>query len=83
MEPEHDENEKRDQDYKPHGIPSRQAIKPPHEKYSRRSKRYVPGDASDPDNLVILYTFFYLLAVGVILRVGFQLNKALNGFGQA
>jgi histone demethylase JARID1 len=58
MEPEHDENEKIDQDYKPHGIPSRQAIKPPHEKYSRRSKRYIPGDASDSDNLVILYTFF-------------------------
>lgn len=49
MEPEHDENEKRDQDYKPHGIPSRQAIKPPQEKYSRRSKRYGPGD-SDSEN---------------------------------
>jgi histone demethylase JARID1 len=57
MEPEHDENEKRDQDYKPHGIPSRQAIKPPHEKYSRRSKRYGPGDASDSDNPVNLSTF--------------------------
>ncbi|PNF26510.1 Lysine-specific demethylase 5A [Cryptotermes secundus] len=56
MEPEHDENEKRDQDYKPHGIPSRQAIKPPHEKYSRRSKRYGPGDASDSDNPVGLDT---------------------------
>ncbi|XP_069693074.1 lysine-specific demethylase 5A-like isoform X2 [Periplaneta americana] len=50
MEPENDDNEKRDQDYKPHGIPSRQAIKPPHEKYSRRSKRYGPGDAPDTEN---------------------------------
>lgn len=33
-------NEKRDRDYKPHGIISRQQIKPPNEKFSRRSKRY-------------------------------------------
>jgi hypothetical protein len=63
MEPEHDENEKRDQDYKPHGIPSRQAIKPPQEKYSRRSKRYAPGDASDSDILVIPYECIELFAV--------------------
>ncbi|XP_011267451.1 lysine-specific demethylase lid isoform X2 [Camponotus floridanus] len=40
IEPESDLNEKRDRDYKPHGIISRQQIKPPNEKFSRRSKRY-------------------------------------------
>ncbi|XP_072766532.1 lysine-specific demethylase 5A-like isoform X1 [Anoplolepis gracilipes] len=40
IEPESDVNEKRDRDYKPHGIISRQQIKPPNEKFSRRSKRY-------------------------------------------
>jgi hypothetical protein len=71
MEPEHDENEKRDQDYKPHGIPSRQAIKPPQEKYSRRSKRYGPGDASDSDNQVNFYVCLELFAVclNITLRV--------------
>jgi hypothetical protein len=83
MEPEHDDNEKRDQDYKPHGIPSRQAIKPPHEKYSRRSKRYGPGDASDSDNPVILYKFFCYIGYMCNIRVDFQLNKAQNGSGQA
>jgi hypothetical protein len=63
MELEHDDSEKRDQDYKPHGIPSRQAIKPPQEKYSRRSKRYAAGDASDTDNLVILYKCSELFTV--------------------
>lgn len=33
-------NEKKDRDYKPHGIISRQQIKPPTEKFSRRSKRF-------------------------------------------
>lgn len=37
-------NEKRDRDYKPHGIISRQQIKPPNEKFSRRSKRYSGQD---------------------------------------
>jgi hypothetical protein len=60
MEPEHEENEKKDQDYKPHGIPSRQAIKPPQEKYSRRSKRYGPGD-SDADNPVTVYEIFFFV----------------------
>jgi hypothetical protein len=67
MEPEHDENEKRDQDYKPHGIPSRQAIKPPQEKYSRRSKRYGPGD-SDSENPVTLYELF-VVCLNVTIRV--------------
>ncbi|XP_050452025.1 lysine-specific demethylase 5A isoform X1 [Cataglyphis hispanica] len=40
FEPDSDVNEKRDRDYKPHGIISRQQIKPPNEKFSRRSKRY-------------------------------------------
>ncbi|KAH0955440.1 hypothetical protein HN011_007212 [Eciton burchellii] len=40
IEPDSDVNEKRDRDYKPHGIISRQQIKPPNEKFSRRSKRY-------------------------------------------
>lgn len=31
---------KKDRDYKPHGIISRQQIKPPNEKFSRRSKRF-------------------------------------------
>lgn len=30
---------KKEKDYKPHGIVSRQAIRPPAEKYARRSKR--------------------------------------------
>lgn len=40
IEPESDVNEKKDRDYKPHGIISRQQIKPPNEKFSRRSKRF-------------------------------------------
>ncbi|XP_020280192.1 lysine-specific demethylase 5A isoform X2 [Pseudomyrmex gracilis] len=41
IEPESEEkNEKKDRDYKPHGIISRQQIKPPNEKFSRRSKRF-------------------------------------------
>lgn len=40
IEPDSDLNEKRDRDYKPHGIISRQQIKPPNEKFSRRSKRF-------------------------------------------
>lgn len=32
-------NDKVDKDYKPHGIISRQSIKPPPEKHARRSKR--------------------------------------------
>ena len=67
MEPDHEENEKKDQDYKPHGIPSRQAIKPPQEKYSRRSKRYGPGD-SDTDNPVTLYEVFFL-CLNITIRV--------------
>jgi hypothetical protein len=70
MEPEHDENEKRDQDYKPHGIPSRQAIKPPQEKYSRRSKRYAPGDNSDSETLVMPYECFELFALSWNITFG-------------
>ncbi|KAJ8679278.1 hypothetical protein QAD02_015065, partial [Eretmocerus hayati] len=44
IEPECDENEKKDRDYKPHGIISRQQIKPPQEKFSRRSKRFSGQD---------------------------------------
>ncbi|KAL0125081.1 hypothetical protein PUN28_004314 [Cardiocondyla obscurior] len=40
FEPDSDASEKRDRDYKPHGIISRQQIKPPNEKFSRRSKRF-------------------------------------------
>ncbi|XP_033211975.1 lysine-specific demethylase lid isoform X3 [Belonocnema kinseyi] len=40
IEPEIDANEKKDRDYKPHGIISRQQIKPPAVKFSRRSKRF-------------------------------------------
>uniref|UniRef100_T1IT35 [histone H3]-trimethyl-L-lysine(4) demethylase n=1 Tax=Strigamia maritima TaxID=126957 RepID=T1IT35_STRMM len=36
---ENQECDKKDKDYVPHSIPSRQAIKPPNERYSRRSKR--------------------------------------------
>ncbi|KAL3212777.1 hypothetical protein MRX96_007829 [Rhipicephalus microplus] len=32
--------DKKDRDYVPHGIPSRQAIKPPHDRSARRSKRH-------------------------------------------
>ncbi|XP_058808329.1 lysine-specific demethylase 5 isoform X2 [Phymastichus coffea] len=44
IEPESDVNEKKDRDYKPHGIISRQQIKPPQEKFSRRSKRFSGQD---------------------------------------
>lgn len=40
IEPDSNVNEKKDRDYKPHGIISRQQIKPPTEKFSRRSKRF-------------------------------------------
>ncbi|XP_044742185.1 lysine-specific demethylase lid-like isoform X2 [Chrysoperla carnea] len=40
IEPEPEDNEKVDKDYKPHGIVCRQQIKPPVEKHARRSKRY-------------------------------------------
>ncbi|XP_015598922.1 lysine-specific demethylase lid isoform X2 [Cephus cinctus] len=40
FEPDSEANEKKDRDYKPHGIISRQQIKPPNEKFSRRSKRF-------------------------------------------
>lgn len=40
IEPDSNVNEKKDRDYKPHGIISRQQIKPPPEKFSRRSKRF-------------------------------------------
>lgn len=36
--------EKKDRDYKPHGIISRQQIKPPNEKFSRRSKRFAGSE---------------------------------------
>ncbi|PSN53135.1 hypothetical protein C0J52_06256 [Blattella germanica] len=55
IEPEGEEYEKRDQDYKPHGILARQGIKPPQEKYSRRSKRYGPGECSELEALVCDY----------------------------
>ncbi|KDR13965.1 hypothetical protein L798_11923, partial [Zootermopsis nevadensis] len=59
MEPDQNENEKRDQDYKPHGIPSRQAIKPPQEKYSRRSKRYAPDNSDTNENKELRRLQFY------------------------
>ncbi|XP_043483616.1 lysine-specific demethylase lid isoform X3 [Leptopilina heterotoma] len=49
IEPETDANEQKDQDYKPHGIISRQQIKPPNAKFSRRSKRFTgQDDKQDP-----------------------------------
>ncbi|XP_034936200.1 lysine-specific demethylase lid isoform X2 [Chelonus insularis] len=42
--PENEVNEKKDRDYKPHGIISRQQIKPPTAKFSRRSKRFAGQD---------------------------------------
>lgn len=49
------DNEKQDQDYKPHGIPSRQAIKPQNQgQHDRRAKRYCTAgknaDAMSEDN---------------------------------
>lgn len=44
IEPEPEVTEKKDCDYKPHGIISRQKIKPPNEKFSRRSKRFAGQD---------------------------------------
>uniref|UniRef100_A0A1W7RA81 [histone H3]-trimethyl-L-lysine(4) demethylase n=1 Tax=Hadrurus spadix TaxID=141984 RepID=A0A1W7RA81_9SCOR len=46
---ESEDADKKDKDYIPHGIPSRQAIKPPPEHYSRRSKRH--GKESDVDDI--------------------------------
>ncbi|KAJ8889467.1 hypothetical protein PR048_008966 [Dryococelus australis] len=40
---------KQGQNYKPHGIPSRQVIKPPFEKHCRRSKRYGTEDEPRPE----------------------------------
>ncbi|XP_051172019.1 lysine-specific demethylase lid isoform X2 [Leptopilina boulardi] len=49
IEPEIEANERKDQDYKPHGIISRQQIKPPNAKFSRRSKRFTgQDDKQDP-----------------------------------
>ncbi|XP_074098573.1 lysine demethylase 5 isoform X1 [Cotesia typhae] len=42
--PEIEASEKKDRDYKPHGIISRQQIKPPAAKFSRRSKRFTGQD---------------------------------------
>ncbi|KAK0162000.1 hypothetical protein PV327_008383 [Microctonus hyperodae] len=47
IEPEPEINEKKDRDYKPHGIISRQQIKPPAAKFSRRSKRFAGDDKQD------------------------------------
>ncbi|XP_015108765.1 lysine-specific demethylase lid [Diachasma alloeum] len=44
IEPETEVHEKKDRDYKPHGIISRQQIKPPPAKFSRRSKRFTGQD---------------------------------------
>ncbi|XP_023233588.1 lysine-specific demethylase 5A-like [Centruroides sculpturatus] len=46
---ETEDSDKKDKDYIPHGIPSRQAIKPPPEQYSRRSKRH--AKESDIDDI--------------------------------
>lgn len=46
IEPEVEVTEKKDKDYKPHGIISRQQIKPPQEKFSRRSKRFANSSDS-------------------------------------
>lgn len=48
MEPDSNATEKKDRDYKPHGIISRQQIKPPTEKFSRRSKRFT-GQEEKPE----------------------------------
>ncbi|XP_076276910.1 lysine demethylase 5 isoform X1 [Lasioglossum baleicum] len=48
IEPDSNVNEKKDRDYKPHGIISRQQIKPPTEKFSRRSKRFI-GQEEKPE----------------------------------
>ncbi|XP_076331157.1 lysine-specific demethylase 5A-like isoform X4 [Tachypleus tridentatus] len=45
-----EEKDKKDADYIPHGIPSRQAIKPPPEQVARRSKRHAKGTASCSEN---------------------------------
>ncbi|XP_029843134.3 lysine-specific demethylase 5A isoform X4 [Ixodes scapularis] len=46
--------DKKDRDYVPHGIPSRQAIKPPPDRSARRSKRHgkeLAEDAPSPDDV--------------------------------
>ncbi|XP_022238310.1 lysine-specific demethylase 5A-like isoform X1 [Limulus polyphemus] len=44
------EKDKKDTDYIPHGIPSRQAIKPPPEQVARRSKRHTKGTMPCSEN---------------------------------
>ncbi|XP_012280328.1 lysine-specific demethylase lid isoform X2 [Orussus abietinus] len=48
-----EKNEKKDRDYKPHGIISRQQIKPPNEKFSRRSKRFAGQEEKHGNGLPI------------------------------
>ncbi|XP_064473046.1 lysine-specific demethylase 5A-like isoform X2 [Ornithodoros turicata] len=45
-----EDSDKKDKDYVPHGIPSRQAIKPPPERSARRSKRH-GKEAEDSDDV--------------------------------
>ncbi|XP_067119394.1 lysine-specific demethylase 5A isoform X3 [Centruroides vittatus] len=51
---ETEDSDKKDKDYIPHGIPSRQAIKPPPEQYSRRSKRH--AKESDIIDQIVCHT---------------------------
>jgi hypothetical protein len=69
MEPDQDENEKKDQDYKPHGIPARQGIMPPQEKYSRRSKRYGPGELSTAELLVCNHLCIQLIPLVICINI--------------
>lgn len=48
---ESDDSDKKDNDYIPHGIPSRQAIKPPADRYARRSKRHAKESSENLDGI--------------------------------
>lgn len=55
-EKEHVKEEKIDKDYKPHGIISRQSVKPPPDKHARRSKRFDNSDEKEDKTVeVCLY----------------------------
>lgn len=51
---ESDDSAEQDKDYVPHGIPSRQAIKPPADRYARRSKRRKEEDLVSPFTVMVV-----------------------------
>lgn len=53
-----------DKDYKPHGIVNRMQIKPPPEKYARRSKRFENNDENKTEvSTIKIHLFVIFLLV--------------------